>query len=281
MKRERVERYTFESRHGVVRIAMRQVRNALILGAMSLVFLGVSWWYGPHGPEPHPDWANSGSFYWVFSGFLAFIVVASAVGAFYREDWTLRPGELRVTRTLGPWHGERRLSVGQPLLVRVAFTATSEGSVLPIAVRFADAQGRDCGRAIDLQTGPSLERCLKTLAAALPIEIDRPDRPAPRPSRTGAEEKALRAQFLRRSRILAAVALLVFATPMAIGFIDSRSLPPSWRWLKTLSFSLSGLVAMTVLVLPVAVWALRCPACGGWLGGAICNRCGRRFGTRG
>jgi hypothetical protein len=282
MKRQRIERYRFESSPGLVRIAMRQIVNAIGLGTIALVVLVVSWWYGPYGPLPAEAWAGAGSFYWIWSSFFGFVTVGSVAMALYREDWTVRPGELRIAKRFGPWAWERRVTCGRPLGVRITVQwPSSEGNIMPFGLRLMDAQGREAA-AIELQGGRNIERCLAVLEEALPVDVDRPGAPGAQarareqsPDDRAREDHFRRAEYRKRMVVVAA-GLTLFALYMA-ALVAPFAWPSAPTAVRALGSGWLWHALMPIVLLPLGVWWLRCPACGGWIGDRCCRRCGRRY----
>jgi hypothetical protein len=170
---ERVERYRIEPHVGRIELTMRQGGRALGVAAISAAVLVVSWWLGPHGPRPFPRWgAESGAFYWLWSGFFA-VVLLSLVGAVYREDWTITEREIVLTKSFGFRTTKRRVATGRTVAIRVEhLTDPDEGRIFPFRIRFLDADRNDSGLLVELQSISSVDRFLVPLRAALTLEVD-------------------------------------------------------------------------------------------------------------
>jgi hypothetical protein len=170
---ERVERYLIEPHVGRIELTMRQGGRALGVAAISAAVLIVSWWFGPLGPRPFPRWAESGVFYWLWSGFFAVVFVLSLVGAVYREDWTITEREIVLTKSLGFRTTKRRVATGRKVAIRVEhLTDPDQGRIFPFRIRFLDADRNDSGLLVELQSTSSVDRFLVPLRAALTLEVD-------------------------------------------------------------------------------------------------------------
>jgi hypothetical protein len=178
MTLERVERYLIEqSVQGPV-LRMRQGRRALGVAFIALAVLCVSWWFGPYGPRPALNWAQSGSFFWIWSGFFSLIFVLGLLGALYQEDWTITEQDIVMTKGVGPWRRTRRVPRARPLGIRVeVITGGDDGPIFPYQLRFLDAERKDSGLRIELQLARSVDRFLEALRLVMALDIDDPRSP--------------------------------------------------------------------------------------------------------
>jgi hypothetical protein len=175
---QRVERYVIEPHVGRIELTMRQGRRALGVAAISLAVLLVSWWFGPLGPRAAPRWAESGVFYWLWSGFFALVFILSLVGSVYREDWTITEREIAVTSSIGFRRTTRRVPTGRKVAIRVEhITDRHESRIFPYRIRFLDADRNDSGLRVELQSAGSIDRFLEVFRAALTLEVEGSHRP--------------------------------------------------------------------------------------------------------
>jgi hypothetical protein len=97
------ERYRVQSDPGHLTISLVQGRQAVGMGVFSCGLIGVLWFFGPFGPKPLEE-ITSGV-YWVASGFLVLVAVASAVALFFREEVSLGPSSIELRSTFRkPFH---------------------------------------------------------------------------------------------------------------------------------------------------------------------------------
>ena len=170
---QRVERYVIEPHAGRIELKMRQGGRALGVAAISLAVLLVSWWFGPFGPRPVARWAESGVFYWVWSGFFGLVFILSLIGSIYREDWTMTERGIVVTTAVGLRRTTRRVATGRKLAVRVEqLESAGEGRVFRYRIRFLDADRNDSKLLVELQSTSSVDRFLAPLRQALTLDID-------------------------------------------------------------------------------------------------------------
>ncbi len=167
---EHVERYIIEQcTHGVI-IRMRQSRQTLGIGFLSFAVLLVSWWFGPYGPQPASDWANSW-FYWIWSGFFLLVFILALVGSFYREDWTIVEQGILVTKSIGPWCQYRQVSKAGSFGIRIEDISDSE-AIFPYRLHFFVDEQMDFGLLIELQMTESVDRFVNALRTALIVDIE-------------------------------------------------------------------------------------------------------------
>ena len=172
---QRVERYAIEAAAGGVVLKMRQRGRALGVAFLSFLVLLVSWWFGPFGPRPEPDWARLDVFYWLWSGFFALVLALSLLGAVSREDWAITGHEIVMTKSVGRWRSTRRVARGRPLRIRIEIIEGGEDTpTFPYQLRLLDAEGKDSGLRFDLQLTRSVDQIVDALRAVMPVEVDDP-----------------------------------------------------------------------------------------------------------
>jgi hypothetical protein len=170
---KRIERYDIEPRPLGIVIRLRQRRRALSVAVVSVAVLFVSWWFGPYGPRPTPDWGQSELFYWLWSGFFSLILMLGLIGAFRQEGWTIAEHEIVATKYVGPWRTTRRVPKGPHLGIRIQRTAPRDhGPTFPYRLRFLDAHRNDSGLRVDLRRAPSVDQFLDALRAVLTLDVD-------------------------------------------------------------------------------------------------------------
>jgi len=178
MMLDRVERYAVEQRAEGIILRMRQGGRALAVAFLSLAVVIVSWWWGPYGPRPSGNWARSGAFYWIWSGFFLLVFLLGLLGAVYTEDWIITDQEILVTRSLGPWSRGRRLPRAHTVGIHVAVRPRGgdHGPIFPYRLHFLNTEGKDSGLSVEFQRAHSVDRFLEALRARVPLDVIDPRR---------------------------------------------------------------------------------------------------------
>jgi hypothetical protein len=169
---ERVERYDIEPSGDGIVLRMRQGRRALGIALISLAVLLVSWWFGPYGPRPAPNWGRQDLFYWIWSSFFSIVFVLALAGALFREDWTIRTDDIIVTTSVGPWRRTRQIPKARALGIRLEIIPRTEvGPIFPYRLHVLDAERKDSQLLIELQLSQSVDRFLAALRSVLKVEV--------------------------------------------------------------------------------------------------------------
>ena len=168
----RIERYVIEDCPGGVALKMRQASGALSVAGIASAVLGVSWWLGPYGPN-HGSFG--GSFYWIWSGFFAVVVLLGVLGALRREDWVITRHETTLTTSVAGWRKSRHLARTSALGFRVEFSAGmgDDGAMFPWRLDVLNDGTRDAsGLHVRFQRRRSVDQFLDALREVLPVDVD-------------------------------------------------------------------------------------------------------------
>jgi hypothetical protein len=168
-----VERYVIEQEPNAVVIRMRQGGNALRLCAIAAVVLGVSWWFGPYGPQPRD---LDASFFWIWCAGWTMFLLFGLLGALYREDWTIGAQEIAVRRSFGGTGRVRTMARTSPLKLAVVRDDARghkrrRDAVFPWLVCFLDASGNRTKVRLKLQRRDSVDALLAALRSGVTLEV--------------------------------------------------------------------------------------------------------------
>ena len=171
----RAERYTIGQRQDGVVLMMRQSRNALGVGVVSAGVLLLSWWFGPYGPRAAAVFAGPAgrpdSFYWIWSGFFAFVFPASLLAPFYTQNVTITEKDIIAETSFCLWRWGRRIPRGKALGIWTETIESEEGAVFPYRVHLLDAEGKISGLYAELQRSRGVEQMLEALRAVLTLDV--------------------------------------------------------------------------------------------------------------
>jgi hypothetical protein len=164
------ERYSIEKRDDGVVLLMRQGAHGMRVGGLCALLLFGSWWIGPYGPH---SMAVPPLFYWLCSGFLALVLLASLfVAPFYRKDILITDDEIVVKTVFYRSRSAERIQRGRPLRLWVeTIISGGERPLFPYRVHFLDAGGRVSGVFIELQTRRGIEKIQQAIATAITLEV--------------------------------------------------------------------------------------------------------------
>ena len=170
----RAERYTIERRPDGVVLRMRQGANGVRLALVAGGVLLASWWYGPFGPHPAATFGGPAgqptSFYWIWSGFFAFVLLLSLLAPFYREDLAITDREILAVTSFCGWKRTRRVPRGEALGLWTE-TVGGDDAVFPFRLHLLDAGGSVSGLHLELQRRPSVERIVEGLRSVWTVEV--------------------------------------------------------------------------------------------------------------
>ena len=117
------------------------------------------------GPAGQPT-----SFYWIWSGFFAFVLLLSLLAPFYREDLAITDREILAVTSFCGWKRTRRIPRGEALSLWTE-TVGGDDAIFPFRLHLLDAGGRVSGLHLELQRRASVERLVEGLRSVWTVEV--------------------------------------------------------------------------------------------------------------